>query len=175
MKKSLLLIFSFIPLLISCSNESKSVKQLYLCCKYKLDYAAINDSYVLDEEPAYFKQIKGVRDITTLFDKSHCFCTLNTKFIDDKPFGFGNIELFANSTQYEAAFNYTCIYNKVYGGTLYNETTSGDNFLGKGICRGHYRSLRLEAFLPEISEKNLLLEFSVSEILEEPNGFEHSF
>ena len=173
MKRLFLSIFSLLPMLMSCSTKSVSSKQLYLCCRYKLSNAAINNSYKLDEEPAYFKQIKGITEITETFDISKSFCTYNTEFRDGKPFGFGDITIVVGEKEYKSSFNYKCIYNKTYGGTLYHETISGDNFLKNGICRGHYRSVRLEAYLPEISEKTLLFEFYVSEQLKEPDGFEH--
>lgn len=173
MKRLFPFIFSLFPLLISCSAKSVSSKQLYLCCKYRLTNAAINISYKLDEEPAYFNQIKGITEITEFFDTSNSFCTYNTEFRDGKPFGFGNITIVAAGKEYNSTFNYKCIYNKTYGGTIYHETVSGDDFLKNGICRGHYRTVRLEAYLPEISEKKLLFEFYVYEQLQEPDGFEH--
>lgn len=167
MKRILLLLVSLFSLssLSGCNNDDAH-RYIYLACKFKLSQASINTTYVVSDSPAYYKQIPGNTDCISCFNRDESFYTLNTKIIDGKAVGYGSVCIKTTTNEYKADFNYNCIYNSVYGGQIVQTSDTQVSFLGKQIVRGRYQYVRMEAFLPDVSDKRLVIEFYCVENLE---------
>lgn len=180
MKKRLLLFLS--PLLIvitGCSNKDVSNRYIYLSGKFALKFAAFNDSYYLDTEPAYFKGIPNKVDCINLFDVDNTYAIYNVKIENGKPIGFGNLNIsFADKTISDKKidyFEYICWYDKVYGGAIYQTTDTKIDFINRQYCRAHYWWVRMECWFDEapFNNKRVILEFQIQEYYNEPEEFDY--
>lgn len=177
MKRICLFLISLSSLLASCSNIDVYSKQLFLNAKFKLSFAAFNEDYNVTDRPAYFFQIPDCIDCIDLFNKEQCFATYQVKMQDGKPLGYGSFDIvFTDNSikEIHETFNYICYYTDVYGGEINQTEDTKLNSFGIQYCRMKYWFVRMECWFPELSDKRILLEFSVIESYEDLPDFDRT-
>lgn len=168
-----------LPLLLcSCGNDS-SERIVYLAAKYILTYAAVVPNYTLDMSPYFtdFKYKEGYVDYISYFDRQNSIFNIETKIDNNKqPFGVGTINIVFNNPSISSladSYSYYCAYDGVYGGSIIMSNESKPSYIGGIMFRSRVWWVRMEAWLPEITEERLILEFEFSKLNDEPEVFNH--
>ena len=162
-------------MLVSCDTDVSS-RNVYLAAKFKLKYAAVIPGYKIDITP-YFYTLPNRTNYLSYFDINNSIFNIETKIDSNgNPYGVGSINIvFKDSTltALYSSYNYYCSYDGVYGGNIIMDKNAKPSFLGDASYRMRYWWVRMEAWLPQVVDERLILEFQYYEMNDEPTEFDN--